>query len=172
MLKPKQSINVSIENGKVNVAGRTYDSPHTLLIGAEGVKAEISHGKVRVEANFASLPSVESQGEEIVKVYRPDVKYEVDTLGEKLDEYGESGEGYTLKGRVVSIKFESDEYSEGIVVKIPRLARLKVKELRISSARVTALNIITIPFTVGILTTYNSTCKVKVLGEAAEVQIT
>ncbi|MEM1938864.1 MAG: hypothetical protein QXI24_03590 [Acidilobaceae archaeon] len=160
MLKSRQYIMVIVENNKVNVAGRVYETSHTLLIGASELTATISYGSVRVEASFMLPPNVESQVDDVIKVSDPEAKYEVDTTGSRIAEIHHN-EGYIIRGEVVSIRFESEDETGNIIVKVPKLKRLKAKKVEFKSSKKTTLNIMTMPFIIGVISVHDSTCIVK-----------
>ena len=60
-------------------------------------------------------------------------------------------EGYVVvEAETFTVKFEVDEY--GINVYLPGLGRLRVKELLIESKATSSINMITVPFTTGLVT--------------------
>ncbi len=170
MLRTSQYITVIVENNRITVAGRVYESSHALLIGADRLNAYISHDRVRVEAYFPLDSQVESHIEDVVKVVAPGEKYEVDTLGSRISEVSLK-EGFIVRGQVVSIKFEGDEDSGDIVVKIPRVKKLRAKKLELKSGRKTSMNIITVPFTIGIITAQDATFSIKLVDETILVEV-
>lgn len=162
MLESSQFIKVVVENRRVNVSGREHETGHVILVGAEALVAEINYEFTRAEASFTAYPSVEFIERDVLKVSDPNARYEVDVLGERIKEVRQE-EAYVLKGDLVSIKFEVDDETGSVIVKIPKLKKLKVKSLHIKSQRKTTLNVMTFPFTIGVLSVYNATCIIRQL---------
>ena len=172
MLRSSQYITVIVENGRVNVAGRVYESGHAILVGAYSLTASISYGSVRAEAVFPIDSQVESQVDDVVRIQAPESKFEVDTLGSKLSSLEHKDGVLVLRGQIVSIKFESDDEYNDVVIKIPKYRRLRAKKVEIRSSRRTTLNIMTVPFTIGVLTVYDATCTIKTGDEGIVIEVT
>jgi len=172
MLRSSQYITVVVENGRVSVAGRVYETGHAILVGASSLSATISYGSVRAEAVFPIDSQVESQADDVVKIQAPESRFEVDTLGSRLSGVEQRDGSIIVKGQVISIKFESDDEYSDIVVKIPRFKKLRAKKVEIKSSRKTALNIMTIPFTIGVLTVYDATCTIKTVDDGLVIEVT
>lgn len=156
MLKPKTQIEVLIDNTKVEVAGRRYEAPHILVIGASRSHLEVKPGEVKVKAGFDELPYVEIHEDEFIKVYREGSRYEVDVLGDRIKEIRDEADGKVISGDLVTIRFEADEPGNAIIVKPPKLERIKAKSLEIKSNASTSLNIIVLPFIVGVMSVSGS----------------
>ncbi len=171
MLKSSQYITVVVENGKVTVAGRVYESGHVMLVGAVNLTVSISYGIVKAEAVFPLESQVESTSEDVVKIQAPDSKFEVDTLGSSIQEVRREDGGVTIRGRIVSIKFESDNEYNDIIVKIPRYKKLRAKKVDVRSGRKTTLNMMTTPFTIGVLTAYDAICTIKSEEDSIVIEI-
>ncbi|MDM7275794.1 MAG: hypothetical protein P3X22_006755 [Thermoprotei archaeon] len=169
MLRTSQYITVIVENNRVTVAGRVYESGHALLIGADRLNAHISYDRIRVEAYFPLDSQVEPHVEGVVKVVAPGERYEVDTLGSRISEVS-LREGFIVKGQVVSIKFEGDEEGGDIIVKIPKVKKLRAKKLELRSGRKTSMNIMTVPFTIGIITAQNVAFSIKLVDDTILIE--
>jgi hypothetical protein len=171
MLRSSQYITVVVENGRVTVAGRVYESGHVMLIGASGLTASISYGSVRAEALFPLEPQVESTSEDVIKVQAPESRFEVDTLGSRIEEVSRVDGGVVIRGQIVSIKFESDDEYSDIIVKVPRFKKLRAKRVEVISGKRTTLNMMTTPFTIGVLTVYDATCTIRSEGDSMVIEV-
>ncbi len=171
MLRSSQYITVVVENNRVNVAGRVYESGHVMLVGAVSLSASISYGSIRAEAVFPFESQVESTSDDVVKVQAPESKFEVDTLGSSIREVRREDSGVTLTGQIISIKFESDDEYNDIVVKIPKYKKLRAKRVDVRSSKKTTLNMMTTPFTIGVLTAYDATCTVRSEEDSIVIEI-
>lgn len=171
MLRSSQYITVVVENGRVTVAGRVYESGHVMLIGASGLTASISYGSVRAEALFPLEPQVESTSEDVVKVQAPESRFEVDTLGSRIEEVSRVDGDVVIRGQIVSIKFESDDEYSDIIVKVPRFKKLRAKRVEVISGKRTTLNMMTTPFTIGVLTVYDATCTIRSEGDSMVIEV-
>ncbi|MCE4603828.1 MAG: hypothetical protein F7B20_02540 [Aeropyrum sp.] len=169
LLKNEQQVKVDIDNSRVTVSGRKYEASHSLLIGSSRLEAEIESGSVRVRAYFAKHPEVEYVNEDLVKIYSVGSKYEVDTFGEKISKIEESSGVITLEGEVLSLKFEID--SEFVTVKLPKGTRVKATRLIVTAEGDVSLNIITFPFTMGILTARRSRARIVLKGDVVETRL-
>jgi hypothetical protein len=171
MLKSSQYITVVVENGRVNVAGRVYESNHVMLVGASSLSASIGYGSLRAEAVFPLDSQVESTSEDVVKVQAPESRFEVDTLGSSIQEVRREDSSVTLRGHIVSIKFESDDEYNDIVVKVPKYRKLRAKRVEVRSSKKTTLNVMTAPFTIGVLTAHDATCTVRSEEDSIVIEI-
>ncbi|BAA79153.1 hypothetical protein APE_0240 [Aeropyrum pernix K1] len=169
LLKNEQRVKVDVDNSKVLVSGRRYEASHTLLVGTSGLSAEIEPGSVRVSAYFSQHPEVEYVNEDLVKVYSAGSRYEVDTLGEKVAKVESGSNRVELQGDIISIKFEVD--SEIVTLKLPKGGRLKSAKLKVRAEGDVSLNVITFPFTMGILTARKSKATVTVKGDVIELVV-
>ncbi len=155
MLLSEQKVRVDIESGKVRVLGRTYEVEHVLVVGASHIEAEIDGNGLRIILYFPENPVVEDQSD-IVKISRMGAAYEVNTSGDNINVKEEAGE-ISLKGGIVSIKFEADD--DTVVVKVPQKGKIRAAKLLLKGDGNVSLNIITRPFIVGILTVKNAAIK-------------
>ena len=171
MLKSKSKVEVLIDNTRVEVAGRRYEAPHILIIGASRSHLEVKPGEVKVKASFDELPYVEIHEDEFIKVYREGSRYEVDVLGDRIREIRDEADTKIISGDVVTIRFEAEEPSNSIVVKLPRLDRIKARSLEIKSSADTSLNIIVLPFIIGVMSVSGS-MKMMVKQVSDKVEIT
>ena len=171
MLRSSQYITVVVENGRVSVSGRVYESGHVMLIGASSLTASISPGSVRAEALFSLDSQVESTSEDVVKVQAPESRFEVDTLGSRIEEVARVDGGVVIRGQIISIKFESDDEYGDVIVKIPRYRRLRAKRVDVISNKRTTLNMMTTPFTIGVLTVYDAVCSIRSEGDSLVIEV-
>ncbi len=149
--KPSAGINVKVENSRVVVAGREYVGEHILVVGADFLKTRVDAEKgVTLEASFSEPPSVESVERDTVAIKREGAKLVLDSLGSTVRSIKEY-EGYiVVEAETFTVKFEVDE--NGINVYLPGLGRLRAKELLIESNATGSINMITVPFTTGLIT--------------------
>ncbi|MCS7106883.1 MAG: hypothetical protein NZ902_02100 [Acidilobaceae archaeon] len=168
-MESSQFVKVVIENRRVSVSGREHESSHVLLVGANVLSADISYEGVKVEAAFTSFPSVDPTDRDVLMISDPNSKYEVDVLGERVEEVRQE-EVLVIRGELVSIKFEIEEETGSVIVKLPKLKKIKAKRLRINSRKKTTLNMITSPFTMGVMSVYNAVCTLKQLEESLIIE--
>lgn len=168
-MESSQFIKVIVEDKRVNVSGREHESNHVLLIGTDMLSAEVSYEGVKVEAAFASFPYVDPMDRDVLIISDPNSKYEVDVLGERVQEVRQE-ETFVIRGELVSIKFEIEEETGNVIVKLPRLKKMKTDRLQIASRKKTTLNVITSPFTMGVISVSNATCIIRQQGESLSIE--
>ncbi|MGC8621308.1 MAG: hypothetical protein ACP5U0_05250 [Caldisphaera sp.] len=169
-MKPKDLIKVELDNTKVSVDGRNYDSTHILLIGASKIAGELAGTQIKIDAYFENQPQVEPTMEEATKIYANGSEFVVDVLGERVQKVIESEEGYEIIGDVITIKFESEENSDEVTVKIPRVGSLKTSKLNIDLEGDLSSNIMLSPFVIGEISLKGPTkVKIQVSGDAIKV---
>ncbi|PMP60991.1 MAG: hypothetical protein C0201_01380 [Caldisphaera sp.] len=169
-MKPKDLIKVKLDNTKVSVDGRNYDSTHILLIGASKIAGELAGTQIKIDAYFENQPQVEPTMEEATKIYANGSEFVVDVLGERVQKVIESEEGYEIIGDVITIKFESEENSDEVTVKIPRVGSLKTSKLNIDLEGDLSSNIMLSPFVIGEISLKGPTkVKIQVSGDAIKV---
>lgn len=169
LLKNEQQVKVDINNSRVLVSGKRYEASHTLLIGSTMIRAEIQPGSVRVRAYFEKHPEVEYVNDDLVKVYAIGSRYEVDTFGEKVSKVEETSNVVRIEGEVLSLKFEVD--SDMVTLKLPKGSRIKTQKLVINAEGEISFNVITFPFTMGILTAKNTKAVIEVKGDVVETRL-
>lgn len=168
-MRNEQKVKVDVDNSRVKVAGRSYEASHVLIVSARSIEAAIEPGSIRVRAYFDTFPEVESQGEDLVVVSRSGGRFEVDAYGEKIKSVEESGDVIKLKGDIISLKFELD--NEYVVLKLPAKGRVKGSKLMISGEGDVSMNIIVMPFTVGIITARKADCEIRLKGDVVEAKV-
>ena len=156
-MAPQQSVEVKIEGARVNVEGRVLDGSHFIIAGASEVEGEVGFepseqetewgekGLIRVTLKFGALPQVEME-EEVIKVTlgaMPDFTSSSDVRFTELEE------GYEVQGDRLTVKFEVDEDSRKVILKVPRLGSLKASRLRIGVKSEASINIVLRPIIMG-----------------------
>ncbi|MEB3774070.1 MAG: hypothetical protein GSR86_03990 [Desulfurococcales archaeon] len=152
MLRPRGGVNVEVTNTRISVEGRVYEAQHVILIGARKAHIVIEPENIRINASFPDFPSIDMVGGDVVKIYREGAKYQVDMFGDSISAVRTSGNNIIIEGDIVTIKFERDE--EVVNVTLPRIGKATTRKLEITSETATSINIIIIPFTVGVVNIY------------------
>lgn len=149
--KSSTGIDVKVENSRVIVAGREYVKEHILVVGADSLKTRVDAEKgVTLEASFSEPPSIESVERDTVAVKKEGSKLVLDALGSTITSVKDY-EGYiVVEAETFTLKFEVD--SDGVNAYLPGVGRLKAKELVVESKVTSSINMITVPFTTGIVT--------------------
>lgn len=169
-MKSKEPIKVEIDNSKLSVDGRSYDTTHVLIQGAQEISGEITGSQVKMTALFADLPQVEPTMEEATKVAANGSEFIVDVLGDKIQSSLETEEGYILSGDIITIKFESDENGEDIIIKIPKVGSIKTNKLSLQLEGELSTNIMMQPFIIGAISVKGPTkVKIQVSGESITI---
>ncbi len=169
-MKSKEPIKVEIDNSKLSVDGRSYDTTHVLIQGAQEISGEITGSQVKMTVFFADLPLVEPTMEEAIKVSANGSEFIVDVLGDKIQNALETEEGYILSGDIITIKFESDENGEDIIIKIPKVGNIKTSKLSFQLDGELSTNIMTQPFIIGAISAKGPTkVKIQVSGESITI---
>lgn len=169
-MKTNDHIKVDLDNSKISVDGRNYDTTHVLVQGASEISGEITGSQVKLSIMFEELPQVEPTMEEAIKISSSKSEFLVDPLGEKVKSFMETEEGYILTGDIVTMKFESDENSEEIIVKIPKVGNLKTSKLSLNLDGELTLNIMLSPFIIGAVSIKGPTkVKVQVSGDSIRI---
>ncbi len=166
----QRTIKVDINNSRIKVAGRNYEANHVLIIGAKSLEAVLEPGSVKVRAVFDAYPQIQSpdmHAGEVVTISRAGSHFEMDTYGDKIKSIEESGNTIKIKGDLISLKFEMDD--EYMVLKIPGKGRVKGTRLLLSCQGDVSLNMITMPFTVGIVSVKNGEGEIRIKGDEVEV---
>lgn len=156
-----------VRNRQIYVGGRHYESDHVLIIGASSIVAKIEPPFVEIEASFSSLPEVQVMEENVLKISDPGSKYEVDTAGFSVSVSAEE-RGFTLKGSVISIKFEAKR--DEIIVKAPKMKVMKGKALVLKASSPSAANIVIHPFFIGIVSLYEASVRASISGDMIEIE--
>ena len=156
-MTPQQNVEVKIEGIRVNVEGRVLDGSHFIIAGASEIRGEVGFeppeqetewsekGLIKLTLRFGALPQVEME-EEVIKV----------TLGAAPD-FTSSGsvklteleDGYEIQSDRLTVKFEVDEDSRKVILKVPRLGSLKASRLRIEVKSDTSMNVVLRPIIMG-----------------------
>ncbi|MCE4607979.1 MAG: hypothetical protein F7B61_03345 [Caldisphaeraceae archaeon] len=161
---------VKFEGNRLSVDGRNYNSTHALILGAEKLAGEIEEERLRIEAYFRDKPQVDNISEETIKISSFDSEFAVDSLGRRLESATELEEGYLLAGELVTVKFESDESSSGVIIKLPKVGSLKVNKFYVDLRGHVSSNIISSPFVIGEITVKGPTrIKVQVSDNIARI---
>jgi predicted heme/steroid binding protein len=169
-MKAKDQIKVDIDNSKIIVDGRNYDSTHVLIQGANQVSGEINASQVKLAVIFKEMPQVEPTMEEAIKVVSSGSEFFIDVLGEKTKNEAETEEGYILSGDIITIKFESDENGEELLMKVPNVGALRTNKLYIDLEGEISSNIIVQPFIIGEISVRGPIkVKVQVSGDSVRV---
>jgi predicted heme/steroid binding protein len=169
-MKAKDQIKVDIDNSKIIVDGRNYDSTHVLIQGANQVSGEINASQVKLTVIFKEMPQVEPTMEEAIKVVSSGSEFFIDVLGEKTKNEAETEEGYILSGDIITIKFESDENGEELLMKVPNVGALRTNKLYIDLEGEISSNIIVQPFIIGAISVRGPIkVKVQVSGDSVRV---
>ncbi|MFP3241528.1 hypothetical protein [Caldisphaera sp.] len=169
-MKAKDQIKVDIDNSKIIVDGRNYDSTHVLIQGANQVSGEINASQVKLAVIFKEMPQVEPTMEEAIKVVSSGSEFFIDVLGEKTKNEAETEEGYILSGDIITIKFESDENGEELLMKVPNVGALRTNKLYIDLEGEISSNIIVQPFIIGAISVRGPIkVKVQVSGDSVRV---
>jgi len=169
-MKAKDQIKVDIDNSKIIVDGRNYDSTHFLIQGANQVSGEINASQVKLAVIFKEMPQVEPTMEEAIKVVSSGSEFFIDVLGEKTKNEAETEEGYILSGDIITIKFESDENGEELLMKVPNVGALRTNKLYIDLEGEISSNIIVQPFIIGAISVRGPIkVKVQVSGDSVRV---
>ncbi len=168
--EPQRAIKVDIDNSRIRVAGRNYEANHVLIIGARALEATLEPGSVKVRAIFDTYPQVntpDTHSGDVVTISKAGSYFEMDTYGDKIKELEESGDKIKIKGDLISLKFEMD--NEYMVLKIPGRGRVKGTKLVLSCEGNVSMNMITLPFTVGIISVKNGEGEIRIKGDIVEV---
>jgi len=169
-MKLNSVIIVKFENNRLSVDGRDYNSTHALILGAEKLAGEIEGERLRIEAYFKDKPQVDNISEETIKISSFESEFVVDGLGRRLKGATKLEEGYLLVGELVTIKFESDESSSEVIIKLPRVGPLKVNKFYVDLKGHISSNIISSPFVIGEITVRGPTrIKVQVSDSIARI---
>jgi len=159
---------IHLENMKVNVDGRIYENPHVIIVGASHVSGEVSPEAVRLDAKFVGFPKVELV-EDAVKINMGG-DFEADVSGASLTRVTEREDGYVLEGSKITVRFDVDELTNKVTVKVPRVGALKSDRLLLGLSGEVSVNIIVSPFVVGAVTLSGPT-KVRVAVSGDKVGI-
>ncbi|MGC9135106.1 MAG: hypothetical protein C0171_02990 [Caldisphaera sp.] len=169
-MKRKDQIKVDIDNSKIVVDGRNYDATHVLIQGGHQLSGEINPSQVKLTIIFDDTPQVEPTMEEAMKVVANGSEFFIDVLGEKTKNEAETEEGYILSGDVVTIKFESDENGEDLLIKVPKVGALRTNKLYIDLEGEISSNIMIQPFIIGAISVRGPIkVKVQVSGDSIRV---
>jgi len=141
---------VHVEDMRVKVDGRLYENPHIIIVGVSHLAGEIAPRAVRIDARFDGYPRID-QLDEVLRVSMGG-DFMADLTGSGVSTALETEEGYIIEGSRITIRFEVDEQSEKVIVKIPRVGTLKAEKLTISINKEASLNLISSPFVLGALT--------------------
>jgi len=116
------------------------------------------------------MPQVEPTMEEAIKVVSSGSEFFIDVLGEKTKNEAETEEGYILSGDIITIKFESDENGEELLMKVPNVGALRTNKLYIDLEGEISSNIIVQPFIIGAISVRGPIkVKVQVSGDSVRV---
>ncbi|GAB6148509.1 hypothetical protein [Stetteria hydrogenophila] len=149
-VKSSAGVEVRVENSRLIVAGREYVREHVIVVGADSLKVHVDPEKgVTLEASFSEAPAVESVERDTVSVKKSGARLALDPLGSTIKAVKEQKGHITVEARVFTVKFEVDE--NGIQVNIPGVGRLRARKLVIESKVESSVNLITTPFTTGLV---------------------
>lgn len=152
ILKPKNAVSVRVDGNRINVAGRRYESAHIMITGASTLQMIVSPDHVVVDATFNEIPEIHDSTPHILRVSAPGSNLELDIEGAGIREIKEEDNNKLLvKSDLFTFKFESSEGGDSVVLKIPKIGPVKVKEARILFNSPSSVNAIIEPFIVGIV---------------------
>ncbi|MFP3080287.1 MAG: hypothetical protein RXR09_02025 [Acidilobus sp.] len=166
-MSQENRVSLQIDNMKLNLDGRVYESSHMIVVGLKRLSGEVSFGTVKVKGEFDLLPQA-STVEDVVEVSAGGT-FESDAYGGSVA-INELEDGYLIEFNKLTIKFDVDESTGKVSVKIPRLEPIKASKLLFDIKGTISLNMIVSPFVVGAMTLVNDG-KIKITA-GDEVKIT
>lgn len=158
MLQSDRYVSVVVDGTRVKVGGRVYETTHVLIIGAHSATIELTSLTFRMETYMPIDSRVDSTIEDVLKIYMPESRFEVDSHGSRMNI--KQNEVTELWGDMVTIKLEADMESGSVLVKIPRFKRIKAQKVRISVDTEVSANFILSPL-VGVLSITRAKCVLK-----------
>ncbi|MEM4507946.1 MAG: hypothetical protein QXP48_05795, partial [Acidilobaceae archaeon] len=108
-------VSVVVDNTKVKIGGRIYETGHVFIVGAHSIVVEATSLKFRMETLVPIESRIDSTMEDVLKVYVPEYKFEVDSYGSKMN-VKQNGV-IEMVGEIVTLKLESDIETESVIVK-------------------------------------------------------
>ncbi|MGC9111920.1 hypothetical protein [Acidilobus sp.] len=138
---------------RLNLDGRVYENPHMIVVGLKKLTGEISFGIVKIDGEFDTLPQA-SSSEDVVEVSSGGT-FESDVSGSGVISLNELEDGYIIEFSKVTIKFDVDEATGKVSIKVPRIGTLKASKLLLDVSGSVSINLIVSPFVVGAITLSN-----------------
>lgn len=157
-----------IDNMKVNLDGRVYEAPHVIITGLAKANGSIESGNVKIDGEFNGLPQVNSI-EDLVEI-SSEGNFESDLLGSGIVSISELEDGYVIEFNKLTVRFDVDESSDKVSVRIPKIGELKSAKLSIEIEGDVSFNLVLSPFITGAITVRGPSRLKIIAGE--EVKIT
>ncbi|MEB3816635.1 MAG: hypothetical protein LRS46_01650 [Desulfurococcales archaeon] len=151
MRSRNETVTVKVDGSRVDVAGRAYESAHVMILGADALEMSVTPYRVHVSARFRELPQVEDSTPYLLRISAPGASLRLDLEGSSIRRIREDG-GISVEADLLTMKFESSELGDKVVVRIPGFEPIRVEKLNVRSNTTTSINSITDPFIVGVLT--------------------
>lgn len=157
-----------IESMRLNLDGRVYENPHMIVVGLKRLTGEISFGIVKIDGEFDTLPQA-SSSEDVVEVSSGGT-FESDISGSGVISLNELEDGYIVEFSRITIKFDVDETTSKVGIKVPKIGTLRASKLLLDISGNVSINLIVSPFVVGAITLSNDG-KIKITA-GDEIKIT
>lgn len=158
MLQSDRYVSVVVDGTRVRVGGRVYETTHVLIIGAHSATIELTPFTFRMETYVPIDSRVDSTVEDVLKIYMPESRFEVDSHGSRMNI--RQGDVVELWGDMVTIKLEADIESGSVLTKIPRFKKIKTQKVKVSVDAEVSANFILSPL-VGVLSITRAKCILK-----------
>ncbi|MEM1873881.1 MAG: hypothetical protein QXS85_03330 [Acidilobaceae archaeon] len=155
MLHSDRYISVVVDGSRVRVGGRVYETSHVFIVGASTILIEMTPLKLRMETLVPVESRIDSTMEDVLKIYVPDYKFEVDSQGARMSI--KQNELIEMRGDIVTVKLESDIETDSVIVKIPGFRKIKTQRVRITAENEVSANFILSPL-VGVISISRAHC--------------